>query len=131
MVRAVLWVPVAPLQAGRSTGFSLKFRQGLDISSLFFFSLLLPLEGRMLSCCLRASCALCKPDARHWQLSGVAALAGSCHELCLRGHFGKAEALLQSSAHPTAAPHPWPRHRGSTGPTFLQHLPKLPQVGPT
>lgn len=73
MVRAVLWVPVAPLQAGRSTGFSLKLRQGLDISSLFFFSLLLPLEGRMLSCCLRASCALCKPDARHWQLPGVAA----------------------------------------------------------
>lgn len=33
-------------------------------------------------------------------------LAGSCHELCLRGHFGKAEALLQSSVHPTAAPRP-------------------------
>lgn len=36
MVWAVLWVPVASLQAGHSTGFSLMFKQGLDISFLYF-----------------------------------------------------------------------------------------------
>lgn len=71
--RAMPWVTyhrgTALSQAGHSAGFCLKFRQGLD--GFFLFSLLFFLLGQMHSCCFRASCALCKPDAHRRGLSGV------------------------------------------------------------
>lgn len=120
MARAVLWVPVAPLQAGHSTGFSLMFRQGLDISLLFTS----PLGGTKAVVLFRSQ--LCSMQTR---CPSQAAVRCCCamRDLCFRGHFGKAEALLCSSHGSTTS---LPRHRGCTGPTFLQHLPKLPRWDP-
>lgn len=57
----------------------------------------------MCSCCFRASCALCKPDARDRGLSGAAATAHSCHgHAVLKGGLGEAEPLLPSPAPPRA-----------------------------
>lgn len=110
MAWAMLWVPVAP-SADRSLHrllFDVEARSG------YFFSLFFtpPLGGTGAVVLFRASCALYKPDAHHRQLPGVAVpvllpwLPCAMSDLCLRGHCGKAEALLQSSAHPVAAPCP-------------------------
>lgn len=90
MAQAVLWVPVAPLQAGHSTGFSLMFRQGLDISLLFTS----PLGGTKAVVLSRSQ--LCSMQTRRPSQAAVRCCC-AMRDLRLRGHFGKAEALLCSS----------------------------------